>query len=166
MTWIALSLPASYSPDHPTEIRMKLKEMTSAQWKSLKGDAEIKKAKWYQSGHSSVGKYIEKVNKARNDWQASKTDEIGPSARALKKYFMALSDLEKALKKFVSVKEFKETPEAQKLKTEIDGWLNEIQDKQVKLAKALAEAEKAAKTSMHGNDAKKMMDDFEKQFNF
>lgn len=46
---------------------MKLKDMTSTKWKSRKADAEIKKAKEYQTGHSSVGKYIETVNKARGD---------------------------------------------------------------------------------------------------
>lgn len=96
----------------------------------------------------------------------SQGDDIGPSARALKKYFTAPGDLAKAIKKFLGVKEFKETPEAKTLMNEIDGWLVEIEAKRVKLANELAEAEKAAKTSMRGNEATRMWDDLDKQFHF
>lgn len=133
---------------------MKLKDMTSAKWKQLKGDAGVMKTKWFKLGHVSVGKYIEKLNSARADWNSSKTDEYGKSMNAFREYVKALTNLEKALTKFLKSKEFGESDEAAQLQKEIGGWLVEIQQKLGKLAAALP----ATKKEMEANDAKRLID--------
>ncbi len=138
----------------------KLKEMTSAKWKGLKAEAGIASSSWYQKGHASVGKYIEKANKARETWKASKADEFGPSLHAMKKYASALMDLEKHLKSFLAKKEFN-APEAKSLKTEIQGWLSEITAKLQKFGPVLNKADQAAKdknNELAQNDAARMME--------
>lgn len=123
---------------------MKLKEMTASSWKSLKKGADIQSSDWFKPAHAEVGKYIKALNDARAKWHS------GKGSKELRDYFTALGKVQSALTDFLKKKEFK-TPAAEELAKEIQGWLQEIDDKQVKLAKIMKENEPKLKSKDKDN---------------
>lgn len=105
---------------------------TKPEWSDLKSDAGIAKSPWYKKADAAVGPALDKLEKAKAQWKKAKNSDNAKS------YLAALSDLHNAFRKFLNKKDL---TAAGALKTRIEGWMTEVEDKHEKLVAKMPELE-------------------------
>ena len=107
-------------------------------WKNLKKQAGVKSSGWFKKADASVGKHIEALNKAREQFVHTDLTED------LLKYQKALDKLAETFDKFVDKKELDEVDEGdlkkkekQDLAADILAWSKEIADAKADLDEKL-----------------------------
>lgn len=93
---------------------------TQTQWNGLKSNAGIAKSAWWKPADAAVGPALKKLENAKTTWKAKKDLD---SARS---YLGALADVHKAFEKFLNKKDLSA---AGPLKTQIEGWMDEVATK-------------------------------------
>jgi hypothetical protein len=99
---------------------------TKTQWATLKNDAGIAKAPWWKPADAAVGPALGKLETAKAAWKAQKNlDNV-------RNYLGALKSVHDAFTKFLNKKDLS-TITATALKTQIEGWMNEVATKHATL---------------------------------
>ncbi|EDY16809.1 hypothetical protein CfE428DRAFT_5618 [Chthoniobacter flavus Ellin428] len=97
---------------------------TKAQWAGLKSGAGIEKSAWWKPADAAVGPALGKLDTAKAAWKSKKDlDNV-------RNYLGALSKVHEAFEKFLKKKDLSA---AGPLKTQIEGWINEVATKHEKL---------------------------------
>lgn len=93
---------------------------TKAQWNALKSNAGIAKSAWWKPADAAVGPALGKLETAKATWKAKKNlDNAGG-------YMGALAKVHEAFQKFLNKKDLSA---AGPLKTQIEGWIREVETK-------------------------------------
>lgn len=93
---------------------------TKTQWTGLKSNAGIAQAPWWKPADAAVGPALGKLETAKAAWKAQKNlDNI-------RNYLGALAKVHEAFTKFLNKKDL---ATAGPLKTQIEGWINEVATK-------------------------------------
>lgn len=97
---------------------------TKAQWTALKNNAGIAKAPWWKPADAAVGPALGKLETAKAAWKSKKDlDNVH-------NYLGALAKVHDAFNKFINKKDLSA---AGNLKTQIEGWINEVATKHASL---------------------------------
>ena len=93
---------------------------TKSQWNALKSNAGIAKSAWWKPADAAVGPALGKLETAKAAWKGKKDlDNAGA-------YMGALAKVHEAFQKFLHKKDLSA---AGPLKTQIEGWVAEVEDK-------------------------------------
>ena len=93
---------------------------TKAQWNALKSNAGIAKSAWWKPADAAVGPALGKLETAKAAWKAKKNlDNVGS-------YMGALAKVHEAFQKFLHKKDLSA---AGPLKTQIEGWIKDVETK-------------------------------------
>jgi len=93
---------------------------TKNQWNTLKSNAGIAKAPWWKPADAAVGPALGKLESAKAEWKSNKNLD---NARS---YMGALAKVHEAFQKFLAKKDL---TAAGPLKNQIQGWIQEVQNK-------------------------------------
>jgi len=93
---------------------------TKAQWNGLKSNAGIAKSAWWKPADAAVGPALGKLETAKATWKAKKDLDSAGS------YMGALAKVHEAFQKFLHKKDLSA---AGPLKTQIEGWIKEVETK-------------------------------------
>ena len=102
---------------------------TKAQWTALKNNAGIAKAPWWKLADAAVGPALGKLETAKAAWKSKKDlDNV-------RSYLGALAKVHEAFNKFLNKKDLST---AGNLKTQIEGWIDEVATKHASLQSKVA----------------------------
>ncbi len=97
---------------------------TKTQWAALKNNAGIAKSPWWKTADAAVGPALAKLESSKAAYKGAKNLTNAQS------YLGALSKLHAAFQKFITKKDLST---AGPLKTQIEGWMNEVATKHTAL---------------------------------
>jgi len=114
---------------------------TKAQWIALKSNAGIAKAPWWKLADAAVGPALGKLETAKAAWKGNKNlDNV-------RNYLGALAKVHEAFEKFLKKKDLSA---AGPLKTQIEGWINEVATKHESLKAKLPALKAENKKELEG----------------
>jgi hypothetical protein len=107
---------------------------TKAQWAALKTNAGIAKSAWWKPADAAVGPALGKLESAKAAWKTKKNRDAAGS------YVLALKGVHEAFQKFLKKKDLSA---AGALKTQIEGWIKEVETKHASIQSKLPALQKA-----------------------
>lgn len=124
----------------------RLKDLTGEKWRQAKKDAGVKGAGFFtMPSGKAVGDKIDRYQEKRAAWKASK------DANTFKELFDALCDLEKAFVKVQTDRSFK-SDLAKEMQSDLSNLIQDVKEKQAKLAKIHENKEAMAALNGHAAD--------------
>jgi len=107
---------------------------TQTQWNTLKSNAGIAKSAWWKPADAAVGPALKKLEGAKATWKQKKDRASAGD------YIIALKGVHDAFTKFLKKKDLSA---AGPLKTQIEGWMNEVATKHSAMQAKLPALDKA-----------------------
>lgn len=100
----------------------KLENLDKAEWKRMKKAAGIESTPWFKKADASVGSHLKKMKTAKKNFESTFLSED------LIDYLKSLEGLKNAFDNLLDKKDFSSV-EAQSLRTEINSWMTEIDER-------------------------------------